>query len=105
MAFTLGRRRGGGRGEEAGCRRLRKNLAGFLDLGPEDEPLQPANGGLLGLDEPHDPLQGAQELLEQPIRFGGQHLRQLGQQLVQLRGAQRDDLGSSGLGHQSAPQS
>ena len=48
MAFTLGRRccgcRGGGwwRG---------KKLAGFLGFSPEDQPLQPANRGLLGLDE------------------------------------------------------
>ena len=63
MTFTLGRRRcrrpRGARG-----RRLGKKPAGFLGLGSEDHPRQTADGGVLGFDGAHEPLEGAQYFFE-----------------------------------------
>ena len=60
MAFTLGRRRCRRGALGASGRRRGKKLADFLGLGSEDHPRQPAEGGVLGFDGAHEPLEGPQ---------------------------------------------
>jgi hypothetical protein len=64
MTFTIGRRRyrRGRRG--ARRRRLGKKPAGFLGLGAEDHPRQTADGGVLGFDGAHEPLEGSQHFFK-----------------------------------------
>ena len=71
----------------------RKELLGLLGLGPEEQPRQPSQAGVLGLEGLHHPLEGAQEFLDQAIEVGRQGLRELGQQLLELGRGQGDDLG------------
>ena len=60
MAFALGWRRGRGGVRATDGQWLGKDLASFLGLGSEDHPPQPADGGLLGFDGTHEPLEGVQ---------------------------------------------
>jgi hypothetical protein len=64
MAFTLGWRRGRGDAGGTAWRWLGKKLAGFLGLGSEDHPRQPPDSSVLGFDGAHEPLEGAQYLLD-----------------------------------------
>ena len=64
MTFTLGRRRCRRGPLGARGRRLGKKPSGFLGLGSEDHPRQTADGGVLGFDGAHEPLEGPQHFFE-----------------------------------------